>query len=226
MKKRVLVLATGSKTGGGSGFQELVEFTRTDRPILNAEIVGVVSNHMGGVIRKAHMLGVSSKFWEGPFDVKGYQLLVDDFKADFVMCSGWLKRVVGLDPAKTINIHPGPAPEFGGDGMYGHHVHEAVYKAFKEGKIKCSAVTMHFVIDEYDRGPIFFELPVLIRHDDTPKTIAERVNEKERAWQGFILNLVAQGHIKYVDKKTISVSKYARSILGDLIPKNKVNVVE
>ena len=224
-KRRILILATGSKTGGGSGFQELVEFSRTSGvPVLNSTIVGVISNHDGGVINRANKLAIPSKFWKGPFDAKGYQSLVKEYRADFVMCSGWLKMVVGLDPAKTINVHPGPAPEFGGERMYGHYVHEAVYKAFKKGEITCSAVTMHFVINEYDRGPIFFELPVLLRDDDTPETIAERVNEKERAWQSFILNLVVQGDIEYIDKRTIGVDEYVFQMLKPFIPLNKVVV--
>jgi phosphoribosylglycinamide formyltransferase-1 len=130
-----------------------------------------------------------------------YQSFVKFFAADYVMLSGWLKLVQGLDPRKTVNIHPGPLPEFGGPGMYGHFVHEAVMKAYCEGKIKQSAVTMHFVIDRgtdkkaYDKGPIIFQYPVLIRSDDTPETLAKRVNEKERAWQAYILDLVVHHRI-------------------------------
>jgi phosphoribosylglycinamide formyltransferase-1 len=112
------------------------------------------------------------------------------------MCSGWLKFVKGLDPAKTVNIHPGPLPKFGGPGMYGHHVHEAVIAAYRRGEITQSAVTMHFVDETaYDHGPIIFQIPILIRPDDDPVTLAKRVNEKERAWQSYILNLVVHRHI-------------------------------
>ncbi|MDD5291061.1 MAG: formyltransferase family protein [Patescibacteria group bacterium] len=196
-KPKVLVFASGSKDGGGSGFLELVEFSRTTPPVLDAEIVGVVSNHSeGGVYKKAERLGVPFCHWSGPFGAGGYEYYVNMFRADYVMLSGWLKLVHGLDPVRTVNIHPGPLPEFGGPGMYGHHVHEAVMRAYREGKITQSAVTMHFVDERYDHGPIIFQLPVLIRPDDTPETLAGRVNEKERAWQSFILNLVVNGHIR------------------------------
>lgn len=204
-KKRLLVFSSGDKDGGGSGFQEMVEFTRTNPPILDADIVGVISNHAeGGVFKKACALKIPFKHVPGPFNANIYKWLVKIlFRADFVMLSGWLKLVAGLDPAKTINIHPGPLPEFGGSGLYGHHVHEAVIKAYKEGKIKQSAVTMHFVDSKYDRGPIIFQFPVLIRQDDTPEALAKRVNEKERAWQSFILNEVIRGNIKLKNGKVL-----------------------
>ena len=196
-KPRILVLASGTKDGGGSGFQELVEFTRTTPPLLGAEIVAVVSNHaQGGVWKRAQALGITFEYWPGPFTPEGYQSLVRKYRADFVMLSGWLKLVQGLNPRRTINIHPGPLPEFGGPRMYGHYVHEAVMAAYRRGQIRQSAVSMHFVIDRgedksaYDQGPVFFCLPVLIRPDDTAETLAARVNEKERAWQAIVLNWV------------------------------------
>lgn len=202
-KPRVLVFASGDATGGGSGFQELVEYSRTDPPVLNAEIVGVVSNHpSGGVRRRAEALKIPFEYWPGPFDAEGYRSLVEKYRADYVMCSGWLKFVRGLDPARTVNIHPGPLPRFGGPGMYGHHVHEAVIAAYRRGEIAQSAVTMHFVDETaYDHGPVFFEMPVLIRPEDDAESLARRVNEKERAWQSYILNLVVHNYISLREGK-------------------------
>lgn len=196
-KVRLLVFASGDAIGGGSGFQELVEFSRTNPPVLDVQVVLVVSNHQtGGVRKKADALQIPFEYWPGPFDAKGYRSFVEKCRADFVMCSGWLKFVRGLDPAKTVNIHPGPLPRFGGPGMFGHHVHEAVMAAFRRGEIIQSAVTMHFVDETaYDHGPIIFQMPVLIRPDDNAETLAKRVNEKERAWQSHILNLVVHGLI-------------------------------
>jgi folate-dependent phosphoribosylglycinamide formyltransferase PurN len=196
-KVRLLVFASGDAEGGGSGFQELVEFSRTTPPVLDAQVIGAVSNYQhGGVRKKADALQIPFEYWPGPFDAIGYRSFVEKYKADFVMCSGWLKFVRGLEPAKTINIHPGPLPRFGGPGMYGHHVHEAIIAAFHRGEITQSAVTMHFVDEAaYDHGPIIFQMPVLIRPDDDALTLAKRVNEKERAWQSHILNLVVHGLI-------------------------------
>ena len=80
--------------------------------------------------------------------------------------------------------------------MYGHYVHEAVMAAYHRGEVTQSAITMHFVDEKaYDHGPIIFQMPVLIRPDDDAETLAKRVNEKERAWQSYILNLVVHRQI-------------------------------
>ena len=202
---KVLVFASGDEKGGGSGFQELAEFSRTNPPVLDAQIIGVISNHPhGGVRKRADTLHIPFEYWSGPFDAKGYRTFVEKYQADFVMCSGWLKFVKGLDPSKTVNIHPGPLPQFGGPRMYGHYVHEAVIAAFHRGEIIQSAVTMHFVDDvAYDNGPIIFQMPVLIRPDDDPETLAKRVNEKERAWQSYVLNLVVHRQIYFEDGKVV-----------------------
>jgi phosphoribosylglycinamide formyltransferase-1 len=202
---RVLVFASGDDKGGGSGFQELVEFSRTNPPVLDAQIIGVVSNHQtGGVRKRADVLHIPFEYWPGAYSAEGYRAFVKKYEADFVMCSGWLKFVKGLDPAKTVNIHPGPLPRFGGTGMYGHHVHEAVMAAYLRGEITQSAVSMHFVDEAaYDHGPIIFQMPVLIRPEDDAETLARRVNEKERAWQSHILNLVVHRHIYLKDGRVV-----------------------
>ena len=203
-KPRILVFASGSRDGGGSAFQEMVEYSRTDPPVLDADIVGVISNHaQGGVFKKAKALGVMFCHWPGPYTAEWYRSVVSEFNAHYVMCSGWLQLVRGLNPAMTINIHPGPLPLFGGPGLYGHHVHEAVMAAYHRGEVRQSEVTMHFVTEEYDRGPVFFRQPVLIRPDDTPETLASRVNEVERAVQSFMLNQVIQGRISLEQGKVI-----------------------
>jgi phosphoribosylglycinamide formyltransferase-1 len=197
-RPKVLVLASGDNNGGGSGFQELVEFSRVEPSILSADIVGVISNHeKGGVYKKAKMLGVNFVYWDKPFEADGYRYYVDKFQPDFVMCSGWLPFVRGLDARKTVNIHPGPLPKFGGKSMWGHHVHEAVMEAYRRGEVTQSAVSMHF-IDEvaFDHGPLFFQFPIIIRSNDTAETLGNRVNEKERAWQAYMLDLVVHEHIK------------------------------
>jgi phosphoribosylglycinamide formyltransferase-1 len=211
---RVLVFASGDSKGGGSGFQELVEFSRTNPPVLDAQIIGVISNHPnGGVRKRADTLHIPFEYWPGTYEAKGYQSFVEKYQADFVMCSGWLKFVKGLDPAKTVNIHPGPLPQFGGSGMYGHRVHEAVMAAYHRGEITQSAVSMHFVDEKaYDHGPIIFQMPVLIRPDDDAETLAKRVNEKERAWQSHILNLVVHRYIYLEDGQVVYKNEAPRRL--------------
>ena len=210
---KILVFASGGASGGGSGFELLVEQTLTDPPILNAHIVGVISNHENGGVRKiADRLDVPFRHWNGPYTADGYLQVVDPFDADYFMLSGWLKRVFGIQPyesshsfryGRIVNIHPGPLPRFGGDGMYGHHVHEAVLAAYRRGEVQQSAVTMHFVDPaenpgdkpEYDHGPIIAQVSVLIRPDDTADSLGARVNRFEHGWQAFVTDQVVHERI-------------------------------
>ncbi len=199
MYPNLLVFASGSATGGGSGFQKLVEATKSD--VLGAHIVGVVSNHPNGGVRKlARKLGIPFTYFPGPYTADEYQAIYRETSADFVSLSGWLKMVRGLPPDKTINIHPGPLPEFGGKGMYGHHVHEAVMRAYRKGKVTHSAVCMHFVTEEYDEGPLFLRHQVEIILGDTADTLGARVNAAEHEYQAVLTNLVVTGRISWDGK--------------------------
>ena len=202
MKPDVIVFASGSANGGGSGFENLVLASRSG--LLDANILAVVSNHAdGGVRARADKLRVPFLHLPEPWDSEGYQDVARWSRADFFALSGWLKLVTGLDPStrfnsRTVfNIHPGPLPDFGGPGLYGHHVHEAVINAYKSGKITHSAVSMHFVTDEYDRGPVFLRCKVHIKQDDTPDTLGKRVNQQEHLFQPKITNMVVNGQIKW-----------------------------
>ena len=201
-KPKILIFASGSAENGGSGFEKMVLASRDGT--LDADIVAVVSNNANGGVRdRADRLGVPFQHFPKPWDDKSYQRLATKSGADFFLLSGWLKLVTGLDPAtrfnsRTVfNIHPGPLPDFGGPGLYGHRVHEAVIAAFKQRKITHSAVSMHFVTEEYDRGPIFFQRKVKINFDDTAETIATRVNQQEHLHQSRITNLVVNDLIKW-----------------------------
>jgi phosphoribosylglycinamide formyltransferase-1 len=195
MKKQTLIIfASGTKTDGGSRFENLVRATQDG--ILDADIVGVVSNHEhGGVRQKADALKIPFIHFTKPRTAEAYRKIAS--LADFVALSGWLKLVTGLDPKQTFNIHPGPLPRFGGDGMYGHYVHEAVMEAYQKGEITHSAVSMHFVTEKYDEGPVFFQMPVPILPDDTAKSLAKRANEAEHKWQPIITNDVLHGRIRW-----------------------------
>lgn len=202
-KPKIIIFSSGTKTGGGSGFENMVNATRNG--ILDAEIVTVVSNHdNGGVKERADRLGINFIHFPAPWSKEKYKELTNG--VDLICLSGWLKLAVGLDPQKTINIHPGPLPKFGGPGMYGHFVHEAVMESYKKGEVTHSAVSMHFVTDEYDRGPLFFSQPVEILPDDTPETLAKRVNEAEHRWQPIVTQKVLDGEISW-DGKTFESLK-------------------
>ncbi len=195
-KPKIIVFSSGTKDGGGSGFENLVVQGRENQD-LNYDIVAVVSNHEnGGVRERADRLGVPFIYFEKPFTAEKYVEIIKDSGASWTALSGWLKLTKGLDPRTTFNIHPGKLPEFGGDGMYGIHVHEAVIKA----GAPATAVTMHFVTDIYDDGPVFFALPVEVEEGDTAESLGKRVNQKEHEYQPLITSMVVNGEISWNGK--------------------------
>lgn len=197
-KPKLLVYASGKPDGGGSGFENLV--SRAKERILDADVVGVVSNHEhGGVREKADRLHVPFSYFPEPWDASGYLRRARESGAEFFALSGWLKMVFGLDPRTTFNIHPALLPNFGGKGMHGHHVHEAVMAAYHRGEISYSAVCMHFLTWEpvYDLGPIFFCQHVRIEGTDTDESLGDRVNACEHLWQPAITNLVVHREITW-----------------------------
>lgn len=206
-KPRIVIFASGTKGGGGSGAENLVVSSRGDNPVLFAEIVALVSNHeYGGVRRRADALGVPFvhfKTCESKFAMAArYQKIARDTHADFAVLSGWLKPVYGLEASNTINIHPAllsfNSGEFGGKGLYGIHVHQAVKEALDAGRLgPCpeSGFTMHFVTEEYDQGPAFAEIRVPIHRAMYAEDIALVVNRAEHEWQPYLTNLVVNRHI-------------------------------
>lgn len=202
---KLIVFASGTKDGGGSGFENLVLSTRGDAAILQAEIVAVVSNHQhGGVYERAKRLGIPFVYMQAPYTALAYADIVTKHDAEWVALSGWLKKTTGLDPQRTFNIHPGPLFDldgrFGGPGMYGSHVHDAVHKAYAQGLLQTSAVSMHFVTEGYDEGPVFFEYRVPINGDMSPDDIQNAVNTQEHYWQPRITHSVIHGEISWDGK--------------------------
>lgn len=229
MHPKLVVFASGSKDGGGSGFENLVRNTPRSSGStakLCADIVAVVSNHEhGGVRERAERLSIpfmpctvsDNSYYSIIYNtiiqkdsVAGmYQSIVKELGADFVALSGWLKKVEGLNPAKTFNIHPALLSQlggrFGGKGMWGHHIHEAVRAAFDAGDITETGFSMHFVTDEFDRGPVFFEHRIPLAKDMSVDDIANVVQAAEHTWQPVITNKVVQGEIYWdgVDARTL-----------------------
>ncbi len=219
-KPKLIVFASGTKVGGGSGFENLVAASK--RGELDVEIVGVVSNHEnGGVAERAKRLQIPFIYFDpstGHSNIlknmrMSYGDVVSHVGAEWVALSGWLKQVQGLDPAKTFNIHPAILSydhgRFGGSGLYGHHVHEAVKNALDSGAVTGSGCSMHFVTDEYDRGPVFFEYHVQLEKGASVDDIAKAVMKVEHEWQPKITNMVVHGEIRWdgKDPKSLTVPK-------------------
>ncbi len=114
-------------------------------------------------------------------------------KVDLVIQAGWLClwKIPPEFENLVMNIHPALLPPFGGQGMWGHHVHEAVLKA----GCKVSGCTVHFCTNEYDKGPIIIQRCCPVREDDNPDTLAARVFEQECIAYPEAIKLFSQGKI-------------------------------
>ncbi len=207
-KPKLIIFASGTKDGGGSGFENLATSSELD-----AEIVAVVSNHEhGGVRQRAEKLDVPFIYMPPPYDAQHYSSILQNtsIRDPWVALSGWVRHVSGLDPACTFNIHPALLSfdhgRFGGPGMYGHRLHEAVKATLDAGEITESGFSMHFVTDEYDRGPVFFEHHVPLQKGMSADNIAAAVKKAEHEWQPKITNMVVHGKIHWDGKDPASLT--------------------
>ncbi|MGH7672459.1 MAG: formyltransferase family protein, partial [Gemmatimonadales bacterium] len=136
--------------------------------------------------------GVAAAALRDPAD--SAELLAALTEADLVVLAGYLKLVPAAVVVRfrwrMINIHPALLPAFGGPGMYGRRVHEAVLAS----GATVSGATVHYVDEQYDRGPIIAQARVPVRPDDTPETLAARVLEAEhRLLPMVVLELARRG---------------------------------
>jgi len=170
---RVAVLASG----GGTTFENLVLRSRDGR--LDADVATlVVSRPDCGAVEKAKRLGVPcvvvpwTKGAQGAFDA-AITSAVESAKLDLVCLGGFLKLWTMPNHwlGRVMNIHPALLPAFGGKGMHGRHVHEAVLAA----GAKESGCTVHFATNEYDAGPVIVQKRVPVLPGDTPDSLAARV---------------------------------------------------
>lgn len=169
-------------SGGGRTVQNLAQWI--DRGDLDARIVAVISSR-GDVrgIQRARDLGlavhvVERKQHKSPADFAGaIWPLIDAAGAHLVCLCGFLSilPIPAEYLGKVLNIHPALLPKFGGHGMYGHHVHDAVLAAGET----TSGCTVHFCDNEYDTGPIILQRTCPVMKDDTADTLAARVFEQE-----------------------------------------------
>ena len=114
---------------------------------------------------------------------------------ELIVLSGYLRQLgpktLGRYGGRILNIHPGPLPQFGGHGMYGRRVHEAVIAA----GVAQSGIAIHLVDEEYDRGPVIAQTAVPVEAGDTPERLEARVTALEPAFFVNTLRRIASGEI-------------------------------
>jgi phosphoribosylglycinamide formyltransferase/phosphoribosylglycinamide formyltransferase-1 len=188
MPSRIAVLASGR----GSNLQAIIEhFDNLARERI-AKVALVASNRADS---PALIRGATASIDIAHFDAAddGSELLdlLRKSRIDLVVLAGYLKRippkVIREYAGRIMNIHPALLPAFGGEGMYGARVHEAVIAS----GVKESGVTVHLVDDEYDRGPIVAQWRVPVEPSDTPDSLAARVLAVEHVVYPRAVEIVA-----------------------------------
>jgi formyltetrahydrofolate-dependent phosphoribosylglycinamide formyltransferase len=169
-------------SGGGTTLMNILEYIEEGK--LNAKVSVVISSRskVAGVER-AKNAGLDVKILRKKDypDIDDFSKQIEQTLAsanvDLIIQGGWLClwKIPLRYENRVMNIHPALLPSFGGQGMWGHHVHEAVLKA----GCKISGCTVHFCTNEYDKGPIIVQRSCPVKDGDTPDTLAARVFEQE-----------------------------------------------
>ena len=205
MKKINLVVLA---SGGGTNLQAIIDNIEAGE--VDAEIKAVISNNSkSGALERARNhnipdIHLSHKQFATPeeFDQRLLSVLKEK-ETDLVVLAGYMKMisptVIREYRNRIINIHPALLPSFGGKGMYGIHVHEAVI----ESGVKVTGVTVHTVDEVYDHGPILFQKCVPVLSDDTPESLQQRVLPSEHEAYSKVIQLFAQGKIEIRGNKAI-----------------------
>jgi formyltetrahydrofolate-dependent phosphoribosylglycinamide formyltransferase len=161
-------------SGRGSNLASLCDAVRDV-----AEIVLVLSDREAPALELARSRDIPTHRLQQSADGAEWLRLLDGAKADLLVLAGYLRlvpaEVVAAWRGRIINIHPALLPKFGGRGMYGHHVHEAVIAS---GDAE-SGATVHLVDEVYDRGPLLGQARVPVLPGDTPQSLASRVLDAE-----------------------------------------------
>lgn len=167
-------------SGGGTNLENIINYFSADEQV---EVSMVVSNKADAyALQRAKNHGIPNVVINRKqFAEEEATVMAAVKDCDFIILAGFLVKVpdylIDAYPKRIINIHPALLPKYGGKGMYGHHIHEAV-KAAGE---KETGITIHFVNNELDAGEHIAQFKVALTDEDTADTIAAKIHELEQA---------------------------------------------
>lgn len=189
---RIAIFASGS----GSNAEEITKYFNNVEGVTVSLIL--TNNPNAYVLERADRLGVPSVVFSKRELVETDIVInkLKEHKIDFIVLAGFLLLVpvnlVEAFPERIINIHPALLPKYGGKGMYGDKVHQAVRNA---GEAE-SGITIHFVNSKYDEGQIIFQATCPVTEEDTPETIAHKVHKLEYQHYPQVIERVIHKSIK------------------------------
>jgi len=191
-------------SGGGTTLVNILKYINEGK--LNARVAVVISSRstVAGVERaKAAGLNVEIIRTKDYPEIDQFSKRIEEAlvaaNVELVVQGGWLClwNIPARYENRVMNIHPALLPSFGGQGMWGHHVHEAVLRA----GCRISGCTVHFCTNEYDSGPIIVQRCCSVKDDDTPDTLAARIFEQECIAYPEAIRLFAEGRLAVKDGK-------------------------
>lgn len=168
--KKIIIFASGS----GSNAENIILYFQKKESV---SIVAIFCNNKTAtVLNKAKNLDVPTFVFEKEDLISGNILKkIKEYQPDLIVLAGFLlkfpKNIIEVYPYKIINIHPSLLPKYGGKGMYGIRVHEAVIA----NKETVSGITIHYVNENYDEGHIIFQKTIGLAIYDTPQSIAKKI---------------------------------------------------
>jgi formyltetrahydrofolate-dependent phosphoribosylglycinamide formyltransferase len=194
-RTRIAVLASG----GGTNLQAILDHFDHLGARRHGEVVVVASDRAAaGALDRARARQIAAEVVSAPGRDAGGALLADLLErhaVDLVALAGFLRRVpetvVARYAGRILNVHPALLPAFGGPGMYGARVHQAVLAA----GVTVTGVSIHFIDEEYDRGTIIAQWPVPVLHGDDAATLASRVLRIEHLLYPRVIDAVAGGAV-------------------------------
>lgn len=192
MRTRIAVLASG----GGSNLGALLAHLDGLGDARHADVVLVLADRAdAGAIERAHERGIQSLVVPDAGDASALETRLDQAGAELIVLAGYLRLVpaaiVRRWRGRLLNVHPALLPAFGGTGMYGLRIHRAVIEA----GVRVTGVTVHFVDEQYDRGPIVAQWPVPVLEADTAESLAARVLAVEHHLLPRVVESVAAGRV-------------------------------
>ncbi|MBC7650500.1 MAG: phosphoribosylglycinamide formyltransferase [Deinococcales bacterium] len=174
-KKTIAIFASGA----GSNAEKIIEHLRNNHYISIGLIV--CNKPDAGVLKIAMANDIATLLLNKEMFFKGdaYVSILKNKEIDFIVLAGFLWKIpfnlLVAYPNKIINIHPALLPKYGGKGMYGHFVHKAV---IENGETE-SGITIHYVNEHFDEGKTIFQATCQITNDDTPTSLAAKINQLE-----------------------------------------------
>lgn len=182
--KHIAIFASGA----GSNAEKIIQYfadANSNYASPLAKISLIISNKAdAGVLKIAAQHTIPALVLEKEIFFRGnaYVDELKDAKIDLIVLAGFLWKIpvllINAFPEKIINIHPALLPAYGGKGMYGKHVHEAVLA----NKEKESGITIHYVDPLYDHGAVIFQTRCPVLENDTPETLAQRIHKLEHEY--------------------------------------------